>query len=974
MISGGSVINAGSLTATATDGGTINGFAIAGSGSISNTGAISFTADSATITSAGISGGSLTNAGGASITLTATAAGTLDTTEIDVTGAITNSGTIAISDSGDSTISNTEITAGSLTNASTGKIAYTANGAFSNIQSATIDVGGTFTNSGSIAYAATSTSEIFEPTISATTFVNASGGKISYTATGAASGVAYPAYVQDAAIEANSLTNSGSLTAAAATSGYVQLSVATDGADLSLINGGTVEASATGADGQANMYLVASSGGAITNSKLIEASGIGGGSGFIYLGGDPSIAGMNNSSGTLLATGTALIDLGFDDGVALSGGTLETVGADAFIGVKDGDGSASNVIIVKDSNIVGFTGALTLRGIVGSISGGTLVEAADNGTVNVSGNLNNSGTMEALGSGGEAGEVVISAGAVGTAANSGTMEAVLTSTGDGASLYASGGTVSNTKTIEAVTSDSVEFGATVTISGGTVTNAATGTIEVLATSADNGFDSAVGSVTGTMVVNDGAMLVAATDESGDSHAISLSVDGISGVVNSGSLSAVASEFSSATLSVSGGMVTNDKTIGATATLDSFVGVDILGSGAGSVVSNSGSIVVSATESSDAGLDLANSGGTIVNTKTITVVATDQSTASAVISATSIVNSSGAIVASGGADSTADVYFGGTVSNTSGTISATGNGAIWLDNATISGGTLRTTGVLAAIIVSSGGVSGIIEDATISGQAFPQFGGHLILGNAAVIASGALVEAIEGGTVVVGSGAVITNSGTLLAGDLGPGTVVVSGTVSGNAVTVGEDGLVNVASGGFANVAFGVNDNGTLELADISGGTGVFSGTVTGFGGFGGEYPDQLIELGGVAYDSGASATFTPTGFDSGTLTVSSGATIYAAVKLVGDYINATFTIVDDGGKLAVSDPLSVLGGTPTTLASTADKGGDDHKHHHKDGASNVALLGSYMASVFGSPGIGQVATQTLDTAQTDTVLTHPHTG
>ena len=95
------------------------------------------------------------------------------------------------------------------------------------------------------------------------------------------------------------------------------------------------------------------------------------------------------------------------------------------------------------------------------------------------------------------------------------------------------------------------------------------------------------------------------------------------------------------------------------------------------------------------------------------------------------------MASGGADSTADVYFGGTVSNTSGTISATGNGAIWLDNATISGGTLRTTGVLAAIIVSSGGVSGIIEDATISGQAFPQFGGHLILGNAAVIASGAL---------------------------------------------------------------------------------------------------------------------------------------------------------------------------------------------------------------------------------------------
>lgn len=683
---------------------------------------------------------------------------------------------------------------------------------------------------------------------------------------------------------------------------------------------------------------------------------------------------MNNSGGTLSATGSAFIDLSFDFGVSLSGGTLQTVGADAFIGVVTGIyGSATSVTIVKDTNILAYNGGtLTLSGIVGSVSGGTLVEATDAGTVLVDGTVNNSGTIEALGTDG-GGAIEISAGLGGTVANSGIMEAVASS--NDASLYVSGGIVSNTKTIEAVTTDNLSDTADFDIAGGAVTNAATGTVEVLATAAGNSFDH-VDSVTGVTVVNDGAMLLSATDDSGESDAIALGISGTTSVTNSGSISAVASDFSDASLSVSGGTVTNaaGKTIEATATLDSFVSAGIFGSGAGSTVTNSGTILISATESSDAVLDLSNSGGTIVNTKTIEVVATDQSFASATISATTTVNSSGTILASGGADSTADVYFGGTVNNTGGTISGAGNAAIWLNDATISGGTLRTTGSEAAIVVSSGGVSGIIESATIVGQAFAEVGGKLILGSDAIIGSGALVETIQGGIVVVGSGATVTNSGTLLAGDQGPGAVVISGTVSGNAVVVGEDGTVDVVSGGSANVAFGVNDNGTLEVADTFGAatSGVFSGTVTGFGGFGGEYPAQLIDLGAVAYSGGFSATYSATGVDVGTLKVTSGGSTFAAITLDGNYTNATFNIVEDtnNNTVAVSDPLSLVGGTPTTLASTADEG----KHHHKHGASNVALLGSYMASVFGSPGVGQTGTQTLDTAQTDTVLTHPHTG
>jgi hypothetical protein len=43
------------------------------------------------------------------------------------------------------------------------------------------------------------------------------------------------------------------------------------------------------------------------------------------------------------------------------------------------------------------------------------------------------------------------------------------------------------------------------------------------------------------------------------------------------------------------------------------------------------------------------------------------------------------------------------------------------------------------------------------------------------------------------------------------------------------------------------------------------------------------------------------------------------------------------------------------------------------GAGSVALLGSYMASLFTSVE-GAVATNTTDTAQSQAVLAHPHTG
>ena len=132
-----------------------------------------------------------------------------------------------------------------------------------------------------------------------------------------------------------------------------------------------------------------------------------------------------------------------------------------------------------------------------------------------------------------------------------------------------------------------------------------------------------------------------------------------------------------------------------------------------------------------------------------------------------------------------------------------------------------------------------------------------------------------------------------------------------------------------------------------------------FGGVDGEYPGQLIDLADVATSGGTdlanySASYASVGFDVGTLTVTSGGTAdVAVITLDGNYSNATFNIVDYHGTIAVSDPVSAHAGTTSSTA-------------------NVALLGSYIASLFASPE-GQIITPTTtETGQGQTSLAHPH--
>ena len=164
------------------------------------------------------------------------------------------------------------------------------------------------------------------------------------------------------------------------------------------------------------------------------------------------------------------------------------------------------------------------------------------------------------------------------------------------------------------------------------------------------------------------------------------------------------------------------------------------------------------------------------------------------------------------------------------------------------------------------------------------------------------------------------------------TVSNGGVVSGAAeigwIEIDEFGTVDVLSGGSANVTFGKATSGTLEIADKMGSPKLYGGTVAGFGGVGGEFPGQTIELlnaDGV-HASAYSASYALVtssanpALDLGTLMLTSGGGTAAAITLEGDYVSgATFTIFNDGGNIGISDPSGVTPASmPATLASMAN--------------------------------------------------------
>ena len=134
-------------------------------------------------------------------------------------------------------------------------------------------------------------------------------------------------------------------------------------------------------------------------------------------------------------------------------------------------------------------------------------------------------------------------------------------------------------------------------------------------------------------------------------------------------------------------------------------------------------------------------------------------------------------------------------------------------------------------------------------------------------------------------------------------------VSGGAVTVGN-GIVDVLSGGTANIAFLSTGSGALEIADTLGSPNAFTGTISGFGGVNHTNHKQFIDLVSVTSAAHTISFSYTSATGSGTLTVSSGGTAVASIDLVGAYTSSSFHLVSGiGGTVAITDPEVVNGGS-----------------------------------------------------------------
>ena len=212
-----------------------------------------------------------------------------------------------------------------------------------------------------------------------------------------------------------------------------------------------------------------------------------------------------------------------------------------------------------------------------------------------------------------------------------------------------------------------------------------------------------------------------------------------------------------------------------------------------------------------------------------------------------------------------------------------------------------------------------------------------------------------------------NFGSVLASGANSLLEIVGGAVvSGGAVVVGN-GVVDVFSGGTANVAFLPTGSGGLEIAD----TAAFTGVVSGFGGPNHANRAQFIDLLSVVFSAGLISSYTPAS-GSGTLSVSSGGQLVASIVLIGNYSAGNFHITSGiSGSVKITDPGGVDGGSvvagsaqaiprqgidlpdiafgaQTTLAYAANGANAGGTLTVRDGryAASIALLGNYIAGSF----------------------------
>jgi trimeric autotransporter adhesin len=261
---------------------------------------------------------------------------------------------------------------------------------------------------------------------------------------------------------------------------------------------------------------------------------------------------------------------------------------------------------------------------------------------------------------------------------------------------------------------------------------------------------------------------------------------------------------------------------------------------------------------------------------------------------------------------------------------------------------------------------------------------------------------SGSTAQIAQSAVVSG-GTLFASGRGSVIDVASGAVVNGGLALIGNGIVKIAGSSGENVQFLSMGSGGLKIADTQSHTSAFSGKVFGFGGSGHSNQKQFIDLisvtsaPGVITSSYVSANLSNT---SGTLFVSSGGQLVAAIKMVGSYSAGNFHITSgSGGTVEITDPAVPNGGsvTPapaqhfpqggidlpniafgarTTLAYAENAAGTGGTLTVSDGrhAASVALFGTYVAGSFALAADGHGGTLISEVQRTEQtlLLARPH--
>jgi fibronectin-binding autotransporter adhesin len=588
----------------------------------------------------------------------------------------------------------------------------------------------------------------------------------------------------------------------------------------------------------------------------------------------------------IVASGAAAqVDL---DNATILGGILKTSGS-------------PTAVIKTVSNTTDVLSGVT-------VASGSLVEAISGGALQFNGTVTNSGTL--LGSGGT---VTFN----GTTTNAGVIE------GETAQSVVISGNVVNSKTIEAAGT-----GASVTIAS-TISNTPTGLVLASGTGAkvllsdavisggtlrSFGSGAEIKTLSGTTTNLLSSLTIAAGSLVEVSDGSDLTLGGT--IVNSGTIQVdLVAGPATVFIAASGATLTGGGTVKMGGP-DAFFGSN----GTPATLTNINNTISGAGAIADANLTLVNSGtinanngaaSLTINTgaHTITNSGTLEATSTGGLVIDSNVSNFRTIQALG---TSTTVTIESTISNTAtGLVLASGTGAqVRLDGAVISGGTLRTIGT-GAVIETVSSTSNTIAGATI-------FGGSLVeatSGTALIISGGtigaaAIVETTTSGTAVVSG--TLTNSGTLFASGSGSVLKIASGAViNGGLVEVGN-GIIETQGASGANVTFQAGGSGGLQLDGLG---SAYTGKVTSFG-QGGSDPHQFIDFHGVNF-AGESFTYTSANAanTSGTLTVSDG-THSASVALIGHYTQADFNAENVGGTLAITDPTVTYTGALTIAAGS----------------------------------------------------------